>query len=396
MLPKLQNKEGELNMGNDIFGNAKKLGFGLMRLPLHNPAANDADIDIEEYERMVDAFIERGFTYFDTALMYCGSASEAATKTALVDRHERSTFTLTDKLHYAYLKTEADCDRILGEQLERTGAGYFDYYLIHDINTESIEIYERLHVFDWILAKKAEGRVHHVGFSFHDSPELLTRVLTEHPEMEFVQLQLNYLDYDNPAIQSRRNYETATAFGKPIIVMEPIKGGTLINLPEEVLKLYRDYAPEASAASWAVRFAGSHSQVRMVLSGMSSLAQLDDNTSYMADFKPLNEEEQKIVIKAVEELKNSTAIPCTGCSYCTGGCPMQIPIPKYFGLYNGQKREDPEGKKGWTPQVEYYHNMTLDHSKAGDCIKCGQCESMCPQHLQIISLLETVAAEFEK
>lgn len=380
----------------DIFKTAKNLGFGLMRLPLKEHPTSDSDIDMDELCRMVDAFIERGFTYFDTALMYCGGASEAAIGKALVKRYARDAFTLTDKLHYAYIKTEADRDRVFAGQLDRTGVNFFDYYLIHDVNTESYPIYKKLKVFEWAFEKKAAGKIKHVGFSFHDTPELLDEVLTEHPETEFVQLQLNYLDYESPAINSRRCYEVAVKHNKQVIIMEPVKGGTLVNLPDEITDLYRGYAPEASNASWAIRFAASHENVRMVLSGMSNLEQLLDNTSYMADFNPLNAEERKLINMAAEYLAKSTEIPCTGCSYCTGGCPMGIPIPKYFSLYNGQKREDPEGKKGWTPQQEYYDMAIRSHNRASACIECGQCEGICPQHLPVIENLKKVVALFEK
>lgn len=380
---------------SNIFGNAKNLGFGLMRLPVNNPN-DDADVDIATLKNMVDLFLERGFTYFDTALMYNGSKSEDAIREALVERHPRESFTLTDKLHYAYLHEEADCDRVFEGQRKRTGVEYFDYYLVHDINVESIEVYERLHVFDWIMEKKAAGLVKHIGFSFHDSPQLLDKVLSEHPEMEFVQIQLNYLDYDSPAIKSRECYETAVRHNRPVIIMEPVKGGTLVNVPQVIADRFKSYNPQASTASWAIRFAASHENVRMVLSGMSNMAQLEDNTGYMSDFKPLCEEEKSIIEWASQKLKESTAIPCTGCSYCTGGCPKGIPIPKYFALYNGQKREDPNGTKGWTPQVEYYGNLTLNFPKAGECLQCRQCEEICPQHLEITSYLKQVSALFDR
>lgn len=386
----------ENNYMTDIFNNAQNLGFGLMRLPLHENPANDADIDMDELCRMVDTFLERGFTYFDTALMYCGEASEDAIRRALVERHARSEFTLTDKLHHAYFSTEEECDTVFAGQLKRTGVSRFDYYLVHDVNTESYPKYERLHVFEWAQKKKAEGKIKHVGFSFHDSPELLEEVLTKHPEVEFVQLQINYLDYDNPGINSRKCYEIAVKHDKPVIVMEPVKGGTLVRLPEDALAKFKAYNPEASAASWAIRFAASHENVRMVLSGMSCMAHMLDNTTFMADFQPLSVEEKAIVADVVEELKKTIAIPCTGCSYCTGGCPMQIPIPKYFALYNAQMREDPEGKAGWTPQVEYYGNYTLTNAGASTCIECGQCEGICPQHLPVTEWLKKVADKFER
>ena len=388
------NRDINFIMRDDIFNGAKKLGFGLMRLPTKN--RNDAaDIDVEQVKKMVDHFIENGFTYFDTALMYCGSASERATKEFLVDRYPREKFTLATKLHSNYLHSESDCDRIFSEQLERTGAGYFDYYLVHDVNVHSIEVYDKFHVFDWALKKKSDGLVRHVGFSFHDGPELLDRVLTEHPEMEFVQIQLNYFDYDNPGVRSRECYEVCVKHNMPVIVMEPVKGGTLVNMGNEIEELYRSYDSNASIASWAIRFAASHENVAMVLSGMSNMEQVEDNCSFMKDFVPLNSDENKLIKKAVEILNRGKEIPCTGCSYCTEGCPVQIAIPKYFALLNADLKPDPDGTAGWTVQREYYSNLNEEFGKASDCVKCGQCEEICPQHLTVTKYLEDVAARFE-
>ncbi len=367
---------------------AKKLGFGLMRLP-----EKGTEIDEEQVNQMVDLFMERGFTYFDTAWMYCNFRSEEATKKALVDRHPRDSYTLATKLHSGFIQTKEDRDKVFNEQLRKTGAGFFDYYLVHDVNSHSIEVYDRLDVWGWIKEKKEAGLIREMGFSFHDGPELLDRVLTEHPEMEFVQLQLNYLDWNSTGIQSRKCYEVATKHGKPVTVMEPVKGGTLAAVPEAVEKLFKEYAPEASIPSWAIRFAASLPNVRMVLSGMSTLAQVDDNTSYMQELVPLNDEEMKRIWKAVAIINGAIEIPCTGCSYCVDGCPMQIPIPNYFALYNAEKQE--VESKGWTPQQEYYANLAKEHGKAGDCIQCGQCEGICPQHLPIIEDLTKVAALFE-
>lgn len=376
----------------NIFTSKKKLGFGLMRLPLLD--ANDAgSIDLETTKKMVDAFMERGFTYFDTAWMYCNFKSENAAKEALVDRHPRDTFTLATKLHAGYLKTKEDRDRIFNEQLKKTGAGYFDYYLLHDMGAGHYEIYTKLDCCNWLAEKKRQGLVKHMGFSFHDNADFLDKVLTEHPEIEFVQLQLNYLDWDSDGIQSHQCYDVATKHGKPVIVMEPVKGGTLAHVPEKVAQAFKACHPDLSIPSWAIRFAASRPNVKIVLSGMSNLEQLEDNMSYMEDFVPLNGAEEEIIANAVKTINESIAIACTGCSYCAPGCPMHIAIPKYFSLYNTEKQE--LATKAWTPQGEYYERLTHTFGKASDCIECGQCEGVCPQHLPIIEDLKLVAKEFE-
>lgn len=373
--------------------NAKKLGFGLMRLPLTDP--NDgASVDVELLKTMVDAFLEKGFTYFDTAWMYCGFQSECAIREALVKRHPRDSYTLADKLHAGFLKTKEDRERIFQEQLRKTGVDYFDYYLLHDVGTDHYKTYQELDCFRWLEEKKAQGLARHIGFSYHDNAELLDRVLIEHPEVEFVQLQLNYLDWDSEGVQSRKCYETAVKHGKPVIVMEPVKGGTLARVPESVEKMFREARPEMSTPSWAIRFAASLEHVMVVLSGMSNMEQLLDNTDYMADFQPLSAQEQALVKKAVDAINSTIAIPCTGCSYCTEGCPQRIAIPKYFSLYNADLQEIKE--KSWRPQGEYYTRLTMNFGKASDCLECGQCEQVCPQHLPIIRHLKDVAARFEK
>ena len=372
---------------------AKKLGFGLMRLPSLDP--NDpSKIDLEQTKQMVDMFLERGFTYFDTAWMYCGFQSENATKEVLVDRHPRDSYTLATKLHAGYIKTKEDRDRIFDEQRKKTGVTFFDYYLLHDVGVEHYEIYKNLDCFQWLREKKEQGLVKKIGFSFHDSAELLDQVLTEQPGMEFVQLQINYLDWDSEGIQSRKCYEVAKKHNIPVIVMEPVKGGTLAKVPEEVENVFKEHHPDLSVPSWAIRFAASLDNVMMVLSGMSNTEQMLDNLSYMENFQPLDEKEQKIVLQAVNLINKNIAVPCTGCSYCTYGCPMHIAIPKYFSLYNADLQEIKE--KTWTPQGEYYDNLTNIFGKASECIACGQCEAACPQHLPIIEHLKEVAAHFEE
>lgn len=372
--------------------NEKKLGFGLMRLPLadKNDAAN---IDIEEVKRMVDAFIEKGFTYFDTAWMYCGFASEKATKLALVDRYPRDKFTLATKLHSGFFNSLEDRDKIFNTQLENTGVEYFDYYLLHGIEAGSYPKYEEFDCFNWIREKKRQGLVRHMGFSFHDTPELLDEILTKHPDMEFVQLQINYLDWESEWIHSHACYEVAAKHGIPVIVMEPVKGGTLAKLPDEAEKLLKDYAPDASIPSWAIRFTASLDNVMLVLSGMSNMEQMQDNLSYMENFKPMTEEEKQLCFKAADIINSQIEVPCTGCSYCTEGCPMKIAIPQYFSLYNEDMREAED--KGWTVNLTNYELLSKKFGKASSCVECGQCEGVCPQHLPIIEHLKSVAKRYE-
>jgi len=372
----------------------KKLGFGLMRLPQLDKT-NAADVDVEQVKRMVDLFMEKGFTYFDTAWMYNGFASEGVAKAALVDRYPRDSFTLATKLHAGFFNSFEDRDTVFSSQLKKTGAGYFDYYLIHGVEASSLPKYEKFDCFNWLLEKKAQGLVKHAGFSFHDSAELLEEILTEHPEMEFVQLQINYLDWESQWVQSKACYDVAVKHGKPVIVMEPVKGGTLAKVPEEAEKLFRTHDSHMSVSSWAIRFAASLDNVMVVLSGMSNMEQMEDNLSYMEDFKPLTEEEKALCHKAADIINAQIAIPCTGCSYCTEGCPMHIAIPQYFSLYNEDMRERLD-EKGWTVNFTNYEIVAGKFGKAGDCVACGQCEGVCPQHLPIIEYLKAVAKHYGK
>lgn len=371
----------------------KKLGFGLMRLPHTDP--NDAGtIDIEEAKKMVDIFMAKGFTYFDTAWMYCNFQSENAVKEILTSRYPRESFTLTTKLHSGFFNSLEDRDKVFNAQKEKTGVDYFDYYLLHGIEDGSYEKYEKFDCFNWLLGKKKSGEVRHAGFSYHGSPELLDEILTKHSEMEMVQLQINYLDWDSPFIRAKECYEVCVKHGKKVIVMEPIKGGTLAEASEEEKEVFDSMDSSCSIASWAVRFVASLENVMVVLSGMSNVAQMEDNTSYMENFKPLKEEEKNNLFKVADMKRANTAIPCTGCSYCTDGCPKHIAIPKYFALYNGDMRE--AATKGWTINGTYYNQIAEKAGKASECIKCGKCEHICPQHLSIRKYLEDVAAHFEQ
>lgn len=370
----------------------KKLGFGMMRLPLLDP--NDGgSIDLEHTNRMVDAFLERGFTYFDTAYMYCNGQSEGTVKETLVKRHPRDSFTVATKLPSYMIKSEEDRDKVFFEQLEKTGAGYFDYYLLHCINSETVEIFEKFDCFGWLQKKKEEGLVKNIGFSFHDGAVLLERLLSEHPELDFVQLQINYLDWESEGVQSRKCYEVATKYNIPVIVMEPVKGGALSNVPSSVEKMFRARDEKLSISSWAIRFTASLPNVMMVLSGMSNMDQLLDNTSYMADFKPLSEEENTMVHNAADIINGQITIPCTGCSYCTVKCPQNIAIPQYFTVYNDDMRANKEaaGEEG----KAHYKNLTASFGAASSCIGCGECEAMCPQKLPIREYLQDISARFE-
>ena len=279
-------------------------------------------------------------------------------------------------------------------QLKKTGVEYFDYYLLHGIEASMLGKYEKFDCFNWLLEKKAAGLVRHAGFSFHDTPEVLERLLTDYPEMEFVQLQINYLDWESEWIRSRECYEVAERHGKSVIVMEPVKGGTLANLPEAAAKLFTGRDPSASLPSWAIRFAASLPNVMVVLSGMSTLAQMNDNTAFMSDFRPLTQEERELCFKAAEIINAQIAIPCTACHYCTEGCPQHICIPEYFSIYNEDMRENLE-EKGWTINFSNYQILASKFGKASDCVECGQCEGVCPQHLPIIDRLKDVAKHYE-
>lgn len=373
----------------DFFGlQMPKLGFGLMRLPRKEDGKT---IDVEQCKVMTDKFLEAGLKYFDTAYVYEGS--EEATKQFLVDRHPRESYYLTSKLNAGNwaVKSAEEAKAELAVSLERTGAGYFDFYLLHALSKDNVDNYEKYGIWDFVKEAKEKGLIRHYGFSFHDSPELLDEILTKHPDAEFVQLQINYADWNNPSVQSRANYEVCVRHNKPVVVMEPVKGGTLATPPKQVEEVLHQQNPSMSTASWAVRFAASLDQVMVVLSGMSNVEQMEDNLSYMKDFKPLDAQEEKAVQKAMDILASIDQIPCTGCRYCTKGCPMQIQIPNIFTAMNMQliygKLEDAKKR---------YASAVKDHGKASQCVHCLQCEDACPQHIHITEWLEKAVKTLEE
>lgn len=365
----------------------KKFGFGAMRLPLTNPE-DKTSINIDEMCKMVDAFMEAGFTYFDTAYLYHDEMSEPALKKALVDRYDRDKFVLADKMPTVIVKSPDEYPKYFNTQLERTGAGYFDYYLMHNMGKDRYSKTVEFGGFEFAMKMKEEGKIKKFGFSFHDDAETLDKILTAHPEVDFVQLQINYLDWENDVIQSRKCYETATRHGKPVVVMEPVKGGMLANLPKEAEDLLRAYNPDASPASYALRFVASLDNVMMVLSGMSNMEQMLDNTKVMAELKPLNDEERELLKQVVEIVNKNIAIPCTSCRYCMEVCPKNIAIPGLFGLYNNYSTTGNFSNM-------YFNRIVFDHGKPSDCIGCHLCEKNCPQHIAIPEHLKKIA-EFEK
>ncbi|MCR4756361.1 MAG: aldo/keto reductase [Butyrivibrio sp.] len=363
-------------------------GFGCMRLPMIG-----SEVDIEQFKEMTDYFIENGFNYFDTAHGYIDGKSELAIKEALTKRYSRDKYLLTDKLTESFFNSEEDIRPFFQSQLDACGVEYFDFYLMHAQNAVNFEKFKKCNAYETAFKLKEEGKIKHVGLSFHDKAEVLDNILTTYPQIEIVQIQFNYVDYDDASVQSKKVYDVCRKHNKPIIVMEPVKGGSLVNLPDKAQQIFDELNADLSNASYAIRFAASQEGIRLVLSGMSDMAQMKDNVSYMKDFKPLSETEMGAVARVTAIFKGLDMIPCTACHYCVeeNHCPMSIKIPEIFACYNRKKIFN-----DWNQNM-YYGRITSEGSgKASDCIQCGGCENVCPQHLEIRNLLETVAAEFEK
>lgn len=366
-----------------IEGIGKNFGFGCMRLPMQGE-----EVDKEQFCRMIDLFLSEGFCYFDTAHGYLQGKSELAIRECLAARYPRERYILTDKLTAPYFKKKEDIRPFFESQLAACGVEYFDFYLMHAQSKDIFEHFKRCQAYEEALALKEEGKIKHFGISFHDKAEVLEQILKEYPQIEVVQIQFNYVDYEDPAVQSRRCYEVCRKYGKPVIVMEPVKGGNLVNLPEEAKKILEDLHG-GSPASYAIRFAAGFEGIMMVLSGMSNLEQMQDNLSYMKDFVPLSEKEMDAIRGVRKVFASMQLIPCTACRYCTDGCPKKISIPDLFACMNAKKIYH-----DWN--TDYYYGLhTKNGGKASDCIGCGRCEKSCPQHLPIRKLLKDVTKEFE-
>lgn len=368
----------------NYFENVKKnFGFGCMRLPM-----NGKKVDYEQFCRMIDMFLEAGFNYFDTAHGYLDGESEIALHDCLVKRYLRDAYVIADKLTAPYFDTEADVKPFFERQLKILGVDYVDFYLMHAQNAKGYGHFKKCRAYEQAYELKKQGKIRHLGFSFHDSPEVLDMILSEHPEVEFVQLQFNYVDYDDPKVQSRRCYDVCRKHDKPVIVMEPVKGGSLVNLPGGANKILQDLGG-GSAASYAIRFAAGFEGVFMVLSGMSDVVQMSDNLSFMKHFKPLSDVERAAIEAVRRVYRGQHLIECTACRYCVAGCPKHISIPDLFACMNA-KRVYLDSHAD-----EKYAAAVNGSGKASDCIGCGRCENACPQHLPIRDLLKSVASEFE-
>ncbi len=361
-----------------------KLGFGFLRLPMREGQG----IDWTLLNEMVDTFLAGGGTYFDTAYTYLNGLSEEALRRTVVERHPRNAFQIADKLPGYLVKEPEDCERFFQIQLERCGVTWFDVYMLHWLNPENYRTAEQFDEFGFLKAMKDRGLARKTGFSYHGSAALLDQILSAHPEVDVVQLQINYLDWNDPAIEAGACYETAVRHGKEVVVMEPVKGGTLANLPEEAHSLLSAYNPGESSASWAIRFAQDLEQVSVVLSGMNAMAQLQDN---LRDLPALTEGEREVLGEVCMILNRSIAISCTSCRYCVSHCPNGIPIPDYFAIYNSYARHPEDG---WKMQP-VYEKLSQNRGRASDCTACGQCEAHCPQRIAVSGWMPKIAGAME-
>lgn len=373
-------------MSNKFFSEVQKnFGFGCMRLPMKS-----GDVDFDEFTKMVDSFIENGFNYFDTAHGYVSGKSETALKKCLTSRYPRSAYILTDKLSTHHFNRQEEIRPLFESQLAACGVEYFDFYLMHAQDANIYEKYKKVRAYETALEFKKEGKIKHFGISFHDKADVLDKILTEYPQVEVVQIQFNYVDYEDASVESRKCYEVCEKHGKPIIVMEPVKGGSLVNLPSAAKEIL-DGLNGGSPASYAIRFAASFPNVMTVLSGMGDMKMMTENIGFMKNFVPLNDDEKKAIEQVCKIFRSQNLIPCTACRYCTERCPQNIAIPDLFACLNAKKQFN-----NWNTDYYYENIHTKNGGKASDCIKCGKCEQICPQHLEIRRLLTEVANEFDK
>ena len=366
----------------------KKLGFGLMRLPLTNE--NLSEVDLSQSIEMIDYYMQKGYNYFDTAYSYLKGNSEKTVRKALTERYPRDSFVLTSKMPIFNLKNEEDMERIFNEQLKRCGVDYFDYYLLHNVSSKHLEKFTKIDSFEFVKQKQREGKIRHIGISCHDNPEFLESILIKHPEVEVVQLQINYLDWNDKIINSCESYEIAKKYNKEIIIMEPLKGGSLTNLPKEALELINKKT-DNSPLSLAFHFCLELDNIKVILSGMNSIDEVKENISVFNSFNSLNSKEKSLLVEVSEIINKHVKIKCTSCNYCLENCPQEINIPYFFRLYNSQKLLENAHSLSM-----YYNNFVSKNKRPSDCVECNNCLDICPQQIDIPLMLKLVSEEYEK